>query len=519
MALATQCPHCSTTFRVASDQLKLRGGIVRCGACHEIFDGNTALIDLAALAGRQGPRAQAPATPAAAAPEAAPAPGAQAAPPEPSASDAFDAAVAAIDARQDAPEEEPIYTLDFDTTFDPFGILPKAALPEPAQASPRQPEAVPESQVTTGNGAGLEPAPAGGAQHLTPAEPEAESEPGPLATESGGDLAATVPEPEQEPEPVDPEGRELLPGAAADAAPPDANPVAEPATTPVAQPAPDTAHAATRMAQADEVPQDRSLDPLFDLPADEELVAASLPEDDPHEPDSVSAPATEAHAHLPLRQSAGAGYTPAAALEQPQVARSNAAERKAARRAKAAASTRPHMPEADEPEFVRQSREQEHAGKKHRILMMAGSLLLLLVLATQLMTTFRNVLAARFPATKPVLAATCALFGCRVELPAQIETLVIETGELQTVSAGMLSLTTLLRNQGALVQAWPNIELTLTDTNDKPLLRRVFTPAEYLPKGTAAASGFAPRAEQPVKLHFTLDQLKPSGYHIAVFYP
>ncbi|MDL2356967.1 MAG: zinc-ribbon domain-containing protein, partial [Pseudomonadota bacterium] len=45
MALATICPHCRTTFRVASDQLKLRGGIVRCGACNEVFDGNAALID------------------------------------------------------------------------------------------------------------------------------------------------------------------------------------------------------------------------------------------------------------------------------------------------------------------------------------------------------------------------------------------------------------------------------------------------------------------------------------------
>ncbi|HEX8602060.1 MAG TPA: MJ0042-type zinc finger domain-containing protein, partial [Pseudoduganella sp.] len=32
-------------FRVALDQLKLRGGIVRCGACNEIFDGNAALVE------------------------------------------------------------------------------------------------------------------------------------------------------------------------------------------------------------------------------------------------------------------------------------------------------------------------------------------------------------------------------------------------------------------------------------------------------------------------------------------
>jgi predicted Zn finger-like uncharacterized protein len=44
MALATRCPHCSTTFRVAQDQLKLRAGLVRCGACREIFNGAEHLI-------------------------------------------------------------------------------------------------------------------------------------------------------------------------------------------------------------------------------------------------------------------------------------------------------------------------------------------------------------------------------------------------------------------------------------------------------------------------------------------
>ncbi|MGZ8304601.1 MAG: zinc-ribbon domain-containing protein, partial [Telluria sp.] len=48
MALATRCPHCNTIFRVAADQLKLRGGIVRCGACKEVFDGNAMLVDLEA---------------------------------------------------------------------------------------------------------------------------------------------------------------------------------------------------------------------------------------------------------------------------------------------------------------------------------------------------------------------------------------------------------------------------------------------------------------------------------------
>lgn len=45
MALATQCPFCQTTFRVANDQLKLRGGLVRCGACNEVFNGSEHLVD------------------------------------------------------------------------------------------------------------------------------------------------------------------------------------------------------------------------------------------------------------------------------------------------------------------------------------------------------------------------------------------------------------------------------------------------------------------------------------------
>ena len=38
MALATRCPQCKAMFRVVADQLKLRGGLVRCGTCRHVFD-------------------------------------------------------------------------------------------------------------------------------------------------------------------------------------------------------------------------------------------------------------------------------------------------------------------------------------------------------------------------------------------------------------------------------------------------------------------------------------------------
>lgn len=44
MTLATRCPSCRTTFRVTQGQLELRDGLVRCGHCKEVFNGNEHLL-------------------------------------------------------------------------------------------------------------------------------------------------------------------------------------------------------------------------------------------------------------------------------------------------------------------------------------------------------------------------------------------------------------------------------------------------------------------------------------------
>ncbi|MGB9109265.1 MAG: zinc-ribbon domain-containing protein, partial [Telluria sp.] len=181
MALATQCPHCHTTFRVASDQLKLRGGIVRCGACQSIFDGSAHLIDLDALAASKAQAAQPDAAPAGDAPDTAPA------------------------------DATPVYTLDFDHTLDPLGILPEAPAPVAA--------------------------------------PDGE-----LADELADDIADELPDDTTHVTVDEPAG--------------DAEPI----------PAADYAYA------------DR-IEPSFDLPVDEELVAQPLPDEDeyPHETEHAHA--------------------------------------------------------------------------------------------------------------------------------------------------------------------------------------------------------------------------------------
>ena len=185
---------------------------------------------------------------------------------------------------------------------------------------------------------------------------------------------------------------------------------------------------------------------------------------------------------------------------------------------KARPKPKPAPVDPDEPTFVRQGRAKEAASPTRTRLLAAGCALLVLLLLGQLFMSSRDLLVARYPALHPVASSLCAAFGCRVSLPTQIDTLAVETGELQTLGNGAFTYTTLLRNQGTLVQAWPSLELTLIDPNDKPLVRRVFAPRDYLGGGTAAG-GFAGRTEQTVKLSFQLADLKPSGYHIAIFYP
>ncbi|WP_324104893.1 DUF3426 domain-containing protein [Noviherbaspirillum sp.] len=174
-----------------------------------------------------------------------------------------------------------------------------------------------------------------------------------------------------------------------------------------------------------------------------------------------------------------------------------------------------------EPAFVRQGRRRQRIGRVLRVVMSAGSVLLLFGLIGQGVYVFRNQIAVHFPGTKPLLTEACAYLGCQVALPSQIDYVSIESSELQVLSpeTNVFTLSALLRNRGATEEAWPYLELTLNDANDKPIVRRVFTARDYLSTLQDAQKGFAPKSEQAIKLFFEVSQLKPSGYRLYLFYP
>lgn len=185
---------------------------------------------------------------------------------------------------------------------------------------------------------------------------------------------------------------------------------------------------------------------------------------------------------------------------------------------------RPEISEEDaagQPEFILAAQRRQRRARVRRILMIVGSVILLFTAAAQGVYLERNRIALAAPRLKPLLIAACQPLHCTVGLQRQIDQLSIESNELQAATADQpaLTLNLLLRNRADVALAWPDIELTLNDDDEQALIRRVFTPAEYLPAGQTVDAGMGGDSEQSVKLTFTLKQPLASGYRVYLFYP
>lgn len=147
-----------------------------------------------------------------------------------------------------------------------------------------------------------------------------------------------------------------------------------------------------------------------------------------------------------------------------------------------------------------------------------ASLLLLATLLGQAAYFLRDTLAAELPQTRPALEQACALLGCTLELPRQIEQLRVIGSDLQTEATERLRLTLTLGNRSAQAQAWPVLVLTLTDPQGKPLARRSFAPSEYLGDDQRIAAGIPPLSEQALSLPLTVHDLAPMGFDLQLAY-
>jgi hypothetical protein len=145
----------------------------------------------------------------------------------------------------------------------------------------------------------------------------------------------------------------------------------------------------------------------------------------------------------------------------------------------------------------------------------------LITLAAQGAYRYRGDLATLLPETKPMLQRLCVQLGCEIPLPHRVDLLSIESSDLQADSANpsVMVLTATLRNRAAFIQAFPALELSLTNPQDQTVARRVLNAQEYAPRTMRTDAGFGAGSELQIRVYMEAASLKATGYRLYLFYP
>ena len=394
MALATKCPQCSALFRVVADQLKLRGGLVRCGQCRAVFDaiGSLTYVDDAALAQTR--------------------------------------TITAL--------TQPL--------AKPAATAVRAAGTEPAAVRRRSPRTRPApdtgpSKQTLGPATTL---------RIAPTAP---------ATLANASLRRSAP----------------LPGA-----------------LPEHKERSDASNSSARreaQAKRERAFQEQAEAvlgvPTLIAPGGRERVDASS---------IVDGIEVIELAALPRETEASPGTA----------SRAPAAE--------------------EEPEFIRANRTSPSDGRRgFSIFFTGGSLLLAGLMALQLAVIYRAELMAGAPQTRGALMQLCAVFGCTVGWPTRVDQLAVIGSELQTIpGTDVLELTAVIRNRAEFRQALPAVEVTLTDSLNRPIARKVFTPADYLAAAGEPSSriedGLGGGSDYTIRLFFEARGVQAAGFLVYPFF-
>ena len=150
---------------------------------------------------------------------------------------------------------------------------------------------------------------------------------------------------------------------------------------------------------------------------------------------------------------------------------------------------------------------------------------LMAVLALQAGLHERARLAAMFPQSKPVLQWACQYLGCTVSSLKQIESVVIDGSSFNKVRGENYRLALNIRNAGPQEIAMPALELSLTDSQDQVLMRKVILPHEITPYSGNLAGGTEWSGQIAIQVRGNAGggssegAERFSGYRIIAFYP
>lgn len=177
------------------------------------------------------------------------------------------------------------------------------------------------------------------------------------------------------------------------------------------------------------------------------------------------------------------------------------------------------------PEFVRQARRQARwRSPWARAGLGLLGLGLLAALAGQVAVHERSRLSATFPESRPTLKALCQILDCKIAPLQQIESIVVDASAFNklksspTQDAYRLNIT--LKNTARIPVALPHIELSLNDSQDIALIRRVLNPADLgaSTQVMTASGDFSGSVSIQID-NGKLGSARIAGYRVVAFYP
>ncbi len=147
-------------------------------------------------------------------------------------------------------------------------------------------------------------------------------------------------------------------------------------------------------------------------------------------------------------------------------------------------------------------------------------LLLAILAGLQSIYYLRTSISADYPQFKPYLVQACAALKCEINLPKNLDFFALDDSDMQEdfEHKNVIKFSSLLINNAPYVQAYPNIELTLTDTADQPVLRKLIKPSEYLASNTNADAGIDSREEMRINLSINVADMAVAGYRVLLVY-
>ena len=147
-------------------------------------------------------------------------------------------------------------------------------------------------------------------------------------------------------------------------------------------------------------------------------------------------------------------------------------------------------------------------------------LILAILAGLQSVYYLRTSIAADYPQFKPYLVQACVALKCEISLPKNLDFFALDDTDMQEdyEHKNVIKFSSLLINNAPYAQAYPNIELTLTDTADQPVLRKLIKPSEYLASNTNADAGIDSREEMRINLSINVTDVAVAGYRVLPIY-